>query len=191
MNYHSPSIWHITCLSPVLLITLWILKSVCLVLCNSFTECFNNFFTVEITNNVCQWYDVICFLDHKDFLRRNWNVTLCEDILVFCYSYRVINFAFRIFAIMLNTIFHICAWLKITRFRVFLGFFLICFAVFINYFISFSKAHIFCYRVICLKKFFFNVLINLWATIDFPSLCVAYISIILSCNHDFPDRLYN
>ena len=37
--------------------------------------------------------------------------------------------------------------------------------------------------------FFFKVLINLSATTDFSSLCVEYISISLSCNHDFTDLL--
>ena len=38
---------------------------------------------------------------------------------------------------------------------------------------------------------FFKVLINISATSDFPSLCVQYISVSLSCNHDFIDLLQN
>ena len=38
---------------------------------------------------------------------------------------------------------------------------------------------------------FFKVLINLTAKTDFLSLCVEYISISLSFNHDFIDGLQN
>ena len=40
-------------------------------------------------------------------------------------------------------------------------------------------------RVALVAILFFKVLINLSAIIDFPSLCVHYVFISLSCNHDF------
>ena len=44
-------------------------------------------------------------------------------------------------------------------------------------------------EVTYMQILFFKVLINLSTTTDFPSLCVEYISISLSCNHDFIDLL--
>ena len=40
-----------------------------------------------------------------------------------------------------------------------------------------------------LEILLFKVLINVSATTDFLSLCVEYISILLSCSHDFTDLL--
>lgn len=56
-----------------------------------FIECFKNLFTVEITNNIGPWYSVLQFLEHKDFLRPTWSLSLCKNILVFWYSRMVIN----------------------------------------------------------------------------------------------------
>ena len=44
-------------------------------------------------------------------------------------------------------------------------------------------------EVIYLQILFFTVLTNLSATIDFPSLCVEYISIAFFPSHDFIDLL--
>ena len=46
-------------------------------------------------------------------------------------------------------------------------------------------------KVIYLQILFFKILINLSATTDFTSLCIEYISVWLSCNHDFTDLLKN
>ena len=43
-------------------------------------------------------------------------------------------------------------------------------------------------KVIYLKILFFKILINLWATTDFPLLCIEYIYIAFF-NHDFIDLL--
>ena len=44
-------------------------------------------------------------------------------------------------------------------------------------------------EVIYLEILFFKALINLSATTDFPSLCVEYITILLSCSHFLKELL--
>ena len=61
--------------------------------------------------------------------------------------------------------------------------------IFINCHLIDQYTHFFDTEVIYLQILLFKVLMNLSATADFPSLCVEYISIPLSCNHDFNDLL--
>ena len=61
--------------------------------------------------------------------------------------------------------------------------------IFINYIIQNIVIHILPLAVICLYNLFFNVLMNLSATTDLPSLKVEYIIIPLSDNHFLKTRL--
>ena len=51
------------------------------------------------------------FFDQKDFLRPIWCVELCKIVFVFWYSHMITYFEFRIFVVILNTIFNISIWL--------------------------------------------------------------------------------
>ena len=73
---------------------------VCLVQ-SFFIKCSNNFFTVDITIDVCSWYIILYFFDHKDFLRPIWCVAFCKNIFVFRCSLMKTKFGFRIFVIII------------------------------------------------------------------------------------------
>ena len=81
---------------------------------------------------------------------------------------------------------NIYAWLYI---KILMG--LWCVLVkFIDYIILLISIHVFGYWSHNMCNFHsLRFLINLSATIDFPSLCVECISILLCCNHDFIDLL--
>ena len=72
-----------------------------------------------------------------------FGVQLFQFFFMFCYLCTITNFKFKIFVIMLPTIFSICAPKNIRRFY-FCGS-MTCFVVFVNYFIYFINVHIFWY----------------------------------------------
>lgn len=78
------------------------------------TKCSIMFFTANITNNICPLYSMFSFFNHKIFFRQIWSVSLYKNIVVFCYSYMITNFEFRIFVIMLDTILN-------TRIQLYIG----------------------------------------------------------------------
>ena len=111
----------------------------------------NNFFTFKISSNVFPCYSVRYFLDHKYFLTLTWNVAFCKKFFIFWYSHMVANFGFRIFVIMLNTIFNLLLWLNISSFHFYWS--TLCFAVFVNYFTKLIDVYIFWYRSNILANF--------------------------------------
>ena len=99
----------------------------------------------------------------------------------------VINFEFRIFIIMVNTIFNIRLWLNISTIYI-VPYVLLYLSTISS---SLSINTFFCITVICLYILLFKVLINLSATTYLSILFIEYISISLSCNHDFTNLLQN
>ena len=97
-NYHNLSIWHIfisfsfdNLFNPKLfLISL---------LQVFFIKCSNNFFTIEIINNICPWNCIFNFTNNKNFFRPIWCISFSKNIFVFRNSYVITNFKFRIFII--------------------------------------------------------------------------------------------
>lgn len=103
---------------------------------NSFYRIFHQFFTVEIINDICPWYNIFRFPDQKtskDFLGPNWRVALFKNIFLFSYSQMISNFKFRIFVIIFNTIVNKLAPLIISWFH--FSCYMICVVVCVNYFI--------------------------------------------------------
>lgn len=115
MNCYSPSIWH-----AVYRLFYWLpwilfgLPSINL-FHRIFQQCYQRW--DHIVGTVYPWQSVFYFLDHKDFVKPNWRVALRKNIFVLLYSHMAINFEFRIFFAMLNTIFTICPYLNLSRFH--------------------------------------------------------------------------
>ena len=100
MNYHNPSIWHIT--------YFLCSKKNCFFYPENILNCFlqfffkkgsNSFFTIKITNNICPWNNIFNFLNYKNFFRRIWSVCFSKNVFVLLYPDMITNFKFRIFII--------------------------------------------------------------------------------------------
>ena len=139
-----------------------------------FIKCSNNFFTIKIINNICPWNCIFNFTNNKNFFRPVWCVSFSKNIFVFWNSYIIANNKLRIFII--NLIFKIntCIVFNINRFH------LNCSAVCIICTLIYT---VFDIDVMYLYILVFKVLINLSATIYFPSFCTEKISILLSFNY--------
>ena len=74
----------------------------------------NNFFTVEIINNICPWHSIFNLFNHKSFFRQILSGIFCKIVFLFQYSYMIMNVKFRIFLIIFFVKVNICAWLYIS-----------------------------------------------------------------------------
>ena len=56
-----------------------------------------NFFTIEITNDICPQHNIFNFCNVKHFFWPTWNTAFCKNVFLFRYSYMITNFKFRTF----------------------------------------------------------------------------------------------
>ena len=85
--------------------------------CNSFfIKRSNNFFSFNITDNICPWNSVFNFFLSKNFPRPIWNIAFCKKVILVWYPNYITNFKFNIFIINFFTKFNISAWFYSNRF---------------------------------------------------------------------------
>ena len=111
-----------------------------------------------------------------NFFWASLSVTFAKNILIFFHDRQL---WFMLFAVMLNTIFNICTCLNISRLHFDCSMICTIVSSYLSIYTFFET------EVIYLQISVFKVLAKLLATTNFPSLCIEYISILLSCNHDF------
>ena len=120
----------------------------------------------EIMNNTCPGNIIFNFCDYKNFFRPIWSISFSKKVSVFWYYNMITNLKFRIFIILLESIY--VSFLKLT------GFILIVLWYFLLYsFTISSNLSIYTFfdiGVISLSVFFFKFLINLTATTNFSAI---------------------
>ena len=48
-----------------------------------FIKCSNNFFILEIINNICLWHCIFNFFNYKNFFRPIWSISFSQNVLYF------------------------------------------------------------------------------------------------------------
>ena len=99
-------------------------------------------FGVKPFAKICPWHNMFYLLYREGFFRTIWIVDLCKNIFVL-YPHMAINFEFRVFIIVLNTIVNINTPLNISRFH--FDCLMIYVVVFVNYIIQLISISIFWY----------------------------------------------
>ena len=162
-----------------------------------FIKCSNNFFTIEIINNICSWNSIFYFTNNKTFFRPVWCVSFSKNVFVFWNSYMITNFKFRIFTINFFTRVNICIIFNIYRF--YLSCSVICIVVFI--YINFLKelflnslpltTHIFFGFLVESSNIFWNALTMVIAFLSFKGTTQAYLPKISITNNKNLNPLLN
>ena len=116
------------------------------------------------------------FFNHKNFFRIIWNVTFSKNVFIYRYSYMTNNFKFRISLLIYFLKSIIC--LALHQHASCDSLYLLCQVIYQYTQFLILKSYI------CKICFLKSSL-----TTDLCSLCAEYISISLSCNHDFIDLL--
>ena len=75
-----------------------------------YLECFSNFFSNNIINNIRLWHSLFNFFNHKNVFWSIWSVIFCRNSFIYWYANNITNFKFRIFIINLFAWHNICAW---------------------------------------------------------------------------------
>ena len=138
-----------------------------------FIKTFSNFFTIKVTNQVHETVFLI-LLTTKTSSDQFEVYPLAKMILYFQNPNMITNFEFGIFFIRILVLFTIRIRCNVNWLHFYCS--VNCAIVFINYIVQHNN--IFKTVVMNLKILFFNVLINLSATTDFPSLYVECISLL-------------
>ena len=132
---------------------------------------------------MCPRQSVFNIFNHKSFFRRIWFTTFCKNVFIFQYFHMITNFKYNMFPIIFFVEVNKCVWFYINRLLFYCVMTVLLDLLTVSCNLLIHK--LFDTEVIYLQILFFKVLTNFSAATDFPSLCLEYISISLSCNHDF------
>ena len=147
-----------------------------------FIKSSNNFIPVKIINKISPWDSIFNFFNQKMFFKPIWSVTFCKNIFIFWYSNNITNSKPRI---LINICVNICVWFYVNRFHFNENFNyhdMYCY-IYLLYYLIYQYTHFLKLRSCIYKSF--EVLKNISATTDFPSLCMEYFSVEFILNHDF------
>ena len=140
-----------------------------------------NFFCIKVFYYICPQSSICNSFNEKTFVELIWCVTFCRNVFILRCFYMVTSFKFRFVTNVFYTEVNICIQQAS---------FWLCYDMYCCIHLIYLKYLFFDIEVIYIFKILFlNVLINLSAAAYFPSLCVEYISVSLSNNHDFIDLL--